>query len=308
MFKIKNFLKVVFVFILIVLSVGCDDSNRDSNRNGSSSTTEVNSSVEVNSTVDSEESSFVRFPRNLHRDIDFKWAGISDDKKAYLMQDDTFSIVDINNSSEPSFLHFGVMSRGEMDEYPQEVRNYLGDEIYENWLLWKDHATKSDTNYYQVGRDGLKIYEFTESNRTRLLSTLDLGGRASRVVISENKELAYVIVHPVEDPDSNNYNQFDSLKIIDIGSSDNPSILSSIETGLEYRDIVLSSLTQKAYLVDSDSLKIIDISNSSNLTVSHTLGGFGGGCSSIALSEDEELAYISAQTNGLIIIDLSSIE
>ena len=149
--------------------------------------------------------------------------------------------------------------------------------------------------YIADGNNGLVIIDVTNPKNPTLLGNYSATDLATGVALSNDGTKAYIADH-------NN-----GLMIIDVSNSTNPTLIKSYNAVGEANKVILSSNNSKAYVTNGNDLVVVDISNTQSPTILvryETIGDAYG----IALANDGTKAYIADKDNGLVAIDIASLD
>jgi hypothetical protein len=94
------------------------------------------------------------------------------------------------------------------------------------------------------------------------------------------------------------------LKLIDVRDSNNPRVISTIDTPSHAEDVAISKDGKKAYIAHGDGVEIVDISNPYNPKVVHNIY-IDYGVDKVSLVDDKKL-IASKSKKELFVVDISS--
>jgi len=213
---------------------------------------------------------------------------LSNDKKtAYFANGvEGIAIVDVANIKKPKLI-------SELQLGERSARS--GDNIVDIKLS-KDNKTA-----YLVGSDdGLYIVDISNINNPTLIGKFKTDGRARRVRLSQNEDIAYVAIGDSDESKS-------GLSIIDISNHSNPTRIGKYHAEDSVNGIAISKDDKKAFLTDlSEGLKIVDISTRTKPVLITNIKFHNRKIESIELSKDEKSLYIMG--GSLIVVDISTID
>ena len=214
---------------------------------------------------------------------------LSNDKKTAYFANGVkgVAIVDVADIKKPK-----LISKLQLGE--QSARS--GDNIVDIKLS-KDNKTA-----YLVGSDdGLYIVDISNINNPTLIGKFKTDGRARRVRLSQNEDIAYVAIGDYDESKS-------GLSIIDISNHSNPTRIGKYHAENSVRGIAITKDDKKAFLVDDyKGLKIVDISNKNNPKLIRKVEFSHTELDSIELSKNEKSLYIMGGSY-LIVVDISTID
>ena len=147
---------------------------------------------------------------------------------------------------------------------------------------------------------GFYIVDITDKNNLKILSNYTYSTESSGLSawgVSLSNDEKYVFLANIDG----------RLDIVDINDSTSPKYLSSIDLNNSYpRSVTVNKDNTIAYVPAgwNGGLKIVDISDEQNLSLLSSYDT-GGDAQHIVLSDDEKTGYLSANTGGVMIFDLS---
>jgi hypothetical protein len=207
-------------------------------------------------------------------------------------------------------------------------------ELLGEYLSWTGTDVEVQGNYtYFTGTNGLRVIDVSAPDNPQLVSSLDLTGRPSAIVVHE--DLAYIAameaglrIISIENPNSPvEVGHFDplvtggayeislrgnlafvawsseGLKIIDISNPASPQLVGSADTPVVAMDVAVDD--DYAYVADATGgVRIINISNPSAPVEEHSFGYGQSNVTGVAIQENR--LYVADFNGGLVAVDIST--
>ena len=216
----------------------------------------------------------------------------SNGTKAYVIDGDGFSIIDISDITNPIKLNSYIVEEPETFQNialsSDETKAYI---IKQKQILKNNKIININSSLIVVDISNPK--NLTELNSYIFWEGEEIGINFSSIALSKDDRKAYVI------------DGFNGLTIIDIANTANLTKIGSfnIQSAL---DIKLSSSGNRAYILTDRDLLVLDISNySSNPNKINSYNVSHGTSNAFVLSSDGTKAYITDYDNCLIVVDIS---
>ena len=275
--------------LIVIIFTGCGevDNNANDYANNAGNNSQNNSGTTTNS-------SQIKEITPIISQLDFggNSYGIelsSDKKTAYFANGvDGLAIVDISNIKKPKLI--STLQLG-------KISYRSGDNIVDI------RVSKDNKTAYLVGsHDGFYIVNISNKQNPTLVGKFKTDGRARRVRISQNEDIAYIAIGDRDESKS-------GLTILNISNHANPTRIGKYHAEDSVKGLAISKDDKRAFLADNyDGFKIVDISNKSNPVLIRKIKVTEHNIIAVALSIDEKTAYISdSSDDGLTVVDISNV-